>query len=147
MRQFVCLLDEGGHDALGVLVRHLGQDHIAGVTLDERGDEAVPGAGNQVALPMAGDGTVLYGCGSLPDRDGVLDLTKPVPLQTGVPGAADRACRPQMGQQFLLQNASGLDEQASIDRLMGHAALLVVGICALQPPCNLLWRPLALKPG
>ena len=117
------------------------------MTLDQRGDVTVPRAGNQVTFPMPGDGTVLHGGGAFPDRDGVFDLAKPITLQTGMPRAADRACRPQMRQQFLLQNTPGLDEQTSIDRLMGHAGGLVVWMGALQPPRDLLGRPLALKLG
>ncbi len=40
-----------------------------------------------------------------------------------------------------------LDKQASINRLVGHAAVLAVGIPALQPTRDLLGRPLALKLG
>src|SRR5680860_1431219 len=50
-----------------------------------------------------------------------------------------------MSQQFFLQHAARLDEQASIDSLMGHAAGLVVGMFAPQPARDLLRRPLELK--
>ena len=62
-----------------------------------------------------------------------------------MPRAADRPCRTKMRKKFLLQNAPRLDEQASVDRLVGHAGGLVVGMGALQPACDLLRRPLALK--
>jgi len=39
----------------------------------------------------------------------------------------------------------GPDEQASIDGLMGHACILIVGMPALQPARDLLRWPLALK--
>jgi hypothetical protein len=46
-----------------------------------------------------------------------------------------------MRKKVLLQNASRLDEQASVDRLMGHAGGLVIGMGTLQPACDLLRRP------
>ncbi len=72
------------------------------------------------------------------DRDRIFDPAEPVALETGVPGAADRARCPQTGRQFLLQNAPGPDEQASIDGLMGQACILIVGMPALQPACDSL---------
>ena len=52
-----------------------------------------------------------------------------------------------MSLQLLLEDAARLDEQAAIDRLVRHLMSLVVGIGVLQPPRNLLRRPVLLKPG
>ena len=41
------------------------------MTLHERRDIAVLAAEDQITFPMTGDGSVLYRCGSLADRDGV----------------------------------------------------------------------------
>ena len=80
----------------------------------------------------------IYRSGPFPDRDRVLDLTKAVPLEAGVPRAADSACRPEMRQKLFLQNAACLDEKASVDRLVRHPRALVIGMLALQPSRDLL---------
>src|SRR5579884_432998 len=60
---------------------------------------------------------------------------------------AERAARAQMCLQVLLQDTAGLDEQAAIDRLVRHLAGLVAGIGVLEPPRNLLWRPVVRQLG
>lgn len=117
-RQEPNLPDERSHDAAGVLVGNSGQKHISGAALHQRCDVAVPRTPDQIALPMAGNGAILNIGGTPADRDRIPDLPEPVMLEAGVPGSADRALGAQMGQQFLLQNAARLDEQASIDRLV-----------------------------
>lgn len=94
---------------------------------------------------MAGGRAVLDGGGPFQDRDCIPDLTEHIPLQARVPGAADGACRPQMRKQLLLQNATGLDKQASVDRFVRHACALVIGMLTLQPARDLLRRPLAFE--
>ena len=88
------------------------------MTLDKCCDIAVPRSANQVALPVAWDRTIFNRCRSLPDGYRILDLAEPVPFQAGVPGAADRALRPQVLKQLFFQHAARLDEQAAIDRLV-----------------------------
>ena len=46
-----------------------------------------------------------------------------------------------MLQQLFLQGPAGLDEEASIDGLVGHLRVLLLGRRALEPPGNLLGRP------
>src|SRR5277367_5502227 len=55
--------------------------------------------------------------------------------------AAHAPLRPQMVQQLFFQYAPSLNEQATVNRFVGHAQALVVGILVLQPPGNLLGRP------
>src|SRR5262245_37600692 len=52
-----------------------------------------------------------------------------------------------MRLQILLQDTTRLDEQAAIDRLVRHPISLVIRIGALQPPGNLLGRPIIFKLG
>ncbi len=52
------------------------------------------------------------------------------------------SCAPQRLQQFLLQGATGLNEEAAIDRLVWHLVALGARVSTLQPPGNLLRRPL-----
>ncbi len=85
-RQVLNLPDERGYDAVGVLVGDLGEEHVTGLTLDQRCDVTVARAGNRIPLPVAGDGEVPCGGRTF----------------------ADRACCAQTGRQFLLQNAPGL---------------------------------------
>jgi len=51
----------------------------------------------------------------------------------------------RLPNERLLQNATGLDEQASVDRFMRRACALVVGMLTLQPARDLLRRPLAFE--
>lgn len=62
---------------------------------------------------MAGQGPALDQCGPFADGDDVPDLAESVPLQDGVPGAADGPAGPQVVKQLPLQNASGPDEQSA----------------------------------
>src|ERR1700691_3498782 len=55
--------------------------------------------------------------------------------------AAHAPLRPQVVQQLFFQCSPGLNEQATVNRFVGHAQALVVGILVLQPPGNLLGRP------
>ena len=50
-----------------------------------------------------------------------------------------------MPRELLLEHASGLYEEASIDRFVGDLHLLVIRISPLQPPRDLLGGPLAHK--
>ncbi len=104
-RQVLNLPDERGYDAVSVPVGDLGEEHVTELTLDQRCDVTVARAGNRIPLPVAGDGEVPCGGRTFVDRDRIFDPAEPVALETGVPGAADRA---QTGRQFLLQNAPGL---------------------------------------
>jgi hypothetical protein len=65
-----------------------------------------------------GHGAIFDGHRPLTYRYGVLHLAKPVPFQAGMPGATDRVLGPQMREKLLLQNPTGLNEQAFVDRLV-----------------------------
>ena len=54
---------------------------------------------------------------------------------------AHASLRTQVVQQFFFQHSAGLNEQAAVDGLVGHAHVLVVGIVGLQPSGNLFRRP------
>src|SRR5580704_15641182 len=59
----------------------------------------------------------------------------------GVTRAAHASLRPQVVGQLFFQRSPCLNEQAAVYGLVGHAHALVVGILSLQPPGNLLGRP------
>ena len=67
---------------------------------------------------MAGHGTVLDARRPFTDRDRVLDLAEPVALQAGMTRAPDRALRPLMLEQLFLEDATRLNIQALVDRLV-----------------------------
>jgi len=48
----------------------------------------------------------------------------------------------ETGLQLLFQDASGLDIQTAIDGFVGHAFVFSLRVLSLQPPGDLLGRPL-----
>src|SRR6266436_4706668 len=86
-------------------------------------------------------GAVLDFCGALSDGDGICDLTARVFKDASVLRAAYAALGPQMPQQLFLQHSARLNEQATVNGLVGHAQALVFGILDFQPTGNLLRRP------
>src|SRR5216684_4470254 len=91
---------------------------------------------------MTGNGAVLDFCGPFPDGDGVYDLTARVFKDTSVPRAADAAFGSQVPDQLFLQHSASLNEQTTVDRFVGHAHALIIGILDLQPSGNLFGRPI-----
>src|SRR5882757_3777918 len=63
-------------------------------------------------------------------------------MLAGMTRAAHPPLRPQMVKQLFFQHSTGLNEQATVDGLVGHAHALGVAIVDLQPPRNLLGRPI-----
>jgi hypothetical protein len=90
---------------------------------------------------MTEDGAVLDFCGSFPNGDGIYDLNARVFKDTSVLRPAYAALGSQVPQQLFLQHSACLDEQAAVNRFVGHAQALVIGIPDLQPSRNLsTWR-------
>src|SRR6266481_2190560 len=79
--------------------------------------------------------------GSFPDRDGIWDLTARVLEDTRVLRATHAPLGSQVVQQLFFQHSTRLDEQATVNGLVGHTHPLVLGILRLQPSGNLLGRP------
>src|SRR5215471_1677558 len=50
-----------------------------------------------------------------------------------------------MANKLFLEYAAGLNIQAAVDRLVGHATALVFGMQVLQPASYLLGRPVQFK--
>jgi len=109
-----------------VFTGHLDQRDKTRMTFHQGGDVTVLGAANQVAFPMAGNGAVLNFRGPFPDGDGIDDLTTAMSAIAGVPRAAYTPLGPKMLNQLFFQHSSRLDEQAAINRFVGHAHTLVV---------------------
>ena len=95
---------------------------------------------DQVALPVAGDGTVLGLGGPLAEDD----VGGDVPLRlVPRPGSrlAQRPAGAQAGDQLTLERAAALDEQRLVDRLVADAHGLIIGEVDHQPVRDLLRAP------
>jgi hypothetical protein len=90
---------------------------------------------------MTGDGTIFDFRRAFADGNGIDDLALGVPMNTGVPRAADPPFRAKVPNQLLFQRSPRLNEQAAINRFVRHTQALVVRIGLFQPPGNLLGRP------
>src|SRR5712692_4397968 len=91
----------------------------------------VPRAAQEIALPMTRYGAVLNFSGPFPDGNGIYDLTTRVPKDTRVLRTADAALGPQMSNQLFFQRSPRLNEQTTVNGLVGYAQALVIGILGL----------------
>ncbi len=85
---------------------------------------------------------------ALSDGDGIDDLTAPLAAKARFLGPPDHSPCSQMPDELLLEHASSLNEEASVDGFVGDLHLLVVRVSPLQPPRDLLRCPIeAQLPG
>ena len=98
----------------------------ARMTLHQRGHVAVARPAQQIALPMAGNGTIFDFRRSFADGNGIDDLALRVSVNAGVPRAADPPLGAKVLNQLLFQRSARLNEQAAINRFVRHAQALVV---------------------
>ena len=91
---------------------------------------------------MPRDSTVLDLRWAFTDWDCIFDLAQPKTLFGGMSGPPDRAGTAQAVLQFLLQNPTGLNIEAAVDRYVGHAVLLFVRVLPFEPTGDLFRRPL-----
>ena len=135
------MLAQSGDHRRRVLAGHLHQHAEPRMTLYQRGHLGVARPTQQIALPMTGNGPVFNLRRAFPDGDGIDDPALGVPVNAGVPRATDPPLGAQMPYQLLFQRPARLDEQAAINRFVGHAQALIIRIGLLQPSGNLLRRP------
>jgi hypothetical protein len=64
-----------GDDCRCVFAGHFDQDGKTRMSFHQGCDVTVPGAAEQIALPMPGNGAVFNFCRPFPDREGIDDLT------------------------------------------------------------------------
>ena len=95
-----------GDDRIGVFAGHFYQRDKTRVAFHQRGDVAVLGTANQIALPMTRDGAVFDFRWPFPDRDRVDNLTTAVPTGTRMPRAAYTPLGSQVRNQLLLDRKS-----------------------------------------
>ncbi len=111
------------------------------MTLHQGGDLAAVTADQQVTLPVTGHRTVLNRGRPLADRYRAGNAAVGIRLLRMTTPAAHHPGTPQMLQQLFLQGPAGLDEEASVDRLVRHLVVLVVRIRVLEPAGDLLRGP------
>ena len=102
------------------------------MTLYQGGHVAVARPAQQIALPMAGNGTIFDLRRAFPDRDGIDDPALGVPVNAGMPRAADPPLRSQMPNQLLFQRSARLNEQAAVNGFVRHAQALIVRVVLLR---------------
>ena len=90
---------------------------------------------------MTRNGAVLNFSGPFPDGDSLGDLTARVSKDTGVLRPAYAALGSQVPDQLFLQHSAGLDEQATVNRFVGHTHALIIAILDFQPSGNLFRGP------
>lgn len=146
-RESLGMLYEGGRHGFRILLFNFSQHDIPRLAFDSRRNIAVVGSANEVSFPMPRDRAIFYGGGPFTNRDGIRDVPKSLSLQTGMPRPANGSFGSETGLQFLFQDASGLNIQAAIDGFVGHACLFPLRVRSLQPPGDLLGRPLLLELG
>jgi hypothetical protein len=86
---------------------------------------------------VAWNGTIFNLGGSLTDRHCIRNLPVIGRFLGMVTGTTHRTVSAQMRNQLLLQGPARLDKQCLVDRLVGHPAVLVVWVQALQSTANL----------
>lgn len=84
-RQLPDVRAESRHHGLGVLAVDFHKHRKPGVPLDERRDVGIATSGNEVAVPMPGNGSVLDLRGSMGNRDPVDNLATPQSPDIAVP--------------------------------------------------------------
>src|ERR1700690_2607281 len=90
---------------------------------------------------MTGDSPVLDFCRSFSNRNGVDDLTARVSKDMRVLRAAYAALGSQVAKPLFSQLSSRLNEQATVNGLVGRAHGLIFPILGLQPSGDLFRRP------
>ena len=111
------------------------------MTLDQRDHVTVARPAQQITLPVSRNSTIFDFRRSLADRNGIDDLALRVPVNAGVPRAADVPLRSQMPNQLLFQRSARLQEQAAVNSFVRRVQALIVRVGLLQPSGNLLRRP------
>ena len=118
LRQFASVLDQRVDDRLGVFAIHLHEHDVTRLAFDQCRDLAVAAAKHQVSFPVTRHCTILNRCRPLADRDGAHDLAVGTSLLRVMPRPTHAARPPQMLQQFFLQSATRLNEEAAVDGLV-----------------------------
>jgi hypothetical protein len=120
LREVSHLVAERADGGLCVLARDPHEHHEARVALHERGEVCVSRTGDQVSLPMAGNGTVLDLGRALAYRRRTEDERRALVAGFGASWPADRSGPAKVRHELALERTAGLDEQAQVDRLVGH---------------------------
>ena len=88
---------------------------------------------------MAENSAVFDVCRTLTDRDRIDDLAAWLTFGCRRLATSHDPAAAQVRDEFALQNATSLDEQTLVDRLMRHLHHPVMAVLDFQPPRYLLW--------
>jgi hypothetical protein len=91
---------------------------------------------------VARDRTVLGFGRALSDGDGIDDLTAPLAASAALLGSPNHSPRSQMRDELLLEHASRLNEETSVDRFVRDLHPLRARVSPLQPARDLFRRPI-----
>src|ERR1700678_2239350 len=128
-------LDPGGHgstDLVGSPVAEFEQHDEPGLALDQGADGARFGADNEIALPVAWDGSVLDFCGSLRDQHHLWDPASALDGAAGL-GSAYRPAAAKGLVELGSKGASALHVEGLVDGLVRHAQFGFHGMVPSQP--------------
>ena len=118
----------------------LQQHEKPGAAFDEGADRGAVEADDQVALPVAGNRSVLGLGRALADQDLLGHEALPARSAAGS-GNAQRPPGPQTGRELATQRSAPLDVQGLVDRLVRDPHRLIIGEIDLEPVSDLLRAP------
>ena len=123
--------------------RHTDETDVTRAPLDQRRHVGLPGADEEIALPMPRDRAVLNRRGALANRDGPDDVA--ARLRRRGTRTSNRASLAQLRLQRLFEHAAALHEQAQVDGFVRHVHRRILRIRLTEPAGDLLGRPLLRK--
>jgi hypothetical protein len=121
------------------------EQDVAGGAFDEGGDRrAAVRANDQIAFPVARDGTVLDFGGPIANHQHRRLEPRTALVRTALRSADCPACAQTPGQ-LAPQFAAALDVEGLVDRLVRHVHLRAIGKPQTQPLADLLRAPFSAK--
>ena len=124
VRQPADVLGKRSNNSRRILAGEFDEHREAGIALDEGGDVRVVRSGEKVSFPMPRHGAILNLGGPLADGDHIEDMPMST-VRVVVLWATHPPRSTQLRRQLLLQHATGLDEEAAIDRFVRYVDVLV----------------------
>ncbi len=140
--QFAYAPGESGDHSLSLAAGDFYQHQKARFAFDQSGNVRSARPHQQIAFPVAWNGTILRLSRALADRDGIADLSTPGTVIGVTPATSQHAAAAKVRRELLFQHSARLDKQAFVDRLMRHPHTLIVAKLSCKPAGDLLRGPL-----
>ena len=131
---------DAGFGAVALHRRKAQQHGEPGGALDEGADCRAIQTDDEVALPVAGNGTIIGFGGSLADHDLGGDELLPSSTRAS-PRHSQGSAGPQAGDELAFECTPALDVERLVDRLVGDPHGLIIGEIDPQPVRDLLGTP------